>query len=297
MKKFSILLFSVVALTAIMGSCKKDGSGDGDKVNQDSINNIALNDSLATVRAEKDSLAALMTEVSDGMNEIMDMQQLLTASNLDIESSNRKNEIRNNIAAIKSAISDRMARLRQLEDRLRQSVTYTDEMKHSIESLKKQLTKQQGIIDDLTSKLAAANVTITHLNTSVDSLKTVNKNVTEEKVKAQEESTRLTAEVNNLNECYYVVGTKKELKQQKIIETGFLRKTKVMEGDYTKSYFTKADKRTLNSIALHSKKAQVMSKHPSGSYSIEDAGGQKVLHILDPNKFWELSNYLVVKID
>ena len=297
MKKFSVLLLSVVALTAIMGSCKKDGSGDGDKVNQDSINNIALNDSLATVRAEKDSLAALMTEVSDGMNEIMDMQQLLTASNLDIESSNRKNEIRNNIAAIKSAISDRMARLRQLEDRLRQSVTYTDEMKHSIESLKKQLTKQQGIIDDLTSKLAAANVTITHLNTSVDSLKTVNKNVTEEKVKAQEESTRLTAEVNNLNECYYVVGTKKELKQQKIIETGFLRKTKVMEGDYTKSYFTKADKRTLNSIALHSKKAQVMSKHPSGSYSIEDAGGQKVLHILDPNKFWELSNYLVVKID
>ena len=297
MKKFSVLLLSVVALTAIMGSCKKDGSGDGDKVNQESINNIALNDSLATVRAEKDSLAALMTEVSDGMNEIMDMQQLLTASNLDIESSNRKNEIRNNIAAIKSAISDRMARLRQLEDRLRQSVTYTDEMKHSIESLKKQLTKQQGIIDDLTSKLAAANVTITHLNTSVDSLKTVNKNVTEEKVKAQEESTRLTAEVNNLNECYYVVGTKKELKQQKIIETGFLRKTKVMEGDYTKSYFTKADKRTLNSIALHSKKAQVMSKHPSGSYSIEDAGGQKVLHILDPNKFWELSNYLVVKID
>ena len=297
MKKFSILLFSVIALTAIMGSCKKDGSADGDKVNQDSINNIALNDSLATVRAEKDSLAALMTEVSDGMNEIMDMQQLITAANLDIESSNRKNEIRNNIVAIKNAISDRMARLRQLEDRLRQSVTYTDEMKHSIESLKKQLTKQQGIIEDLTSKLAAANVTITHLNTSVDSLKTVNKNVTEEKVKAQEESTRLTAEVNNLNECYYVVGTKKELKQQKIIETGFLRKTKVMEGDYTKSYFTKADKRTLNSIALHSKKAQVMSKHPADSYAIEDAGGQKVLHILNPNKFWELSNYLVVKID
>ena len=297
MKKISIFLMTLVALSATMGSCKKDNAADGDKINQDSINNIALNDSLATIRAEKDSLAALMTEVSDGMNEIMDMQQLITAANLDIESSNRKTEMRNNIAAIKEAISNRMARLRQLEDRLRQSVTYTDEMKHSIESLKKQLTKQQGIIDDLTSKLAAANVTITHLNTSVDSLKTVNRNVTEEKVKAQEESTRLTAEVNNLNECFYVVGTKKELKQQKIIETGFLRKTKVMEGDYTKSYFTKADKRTLNSIALHSKKAQIMSKHPAGSYSIEDVGGQKVLNILNPNKFWELSNYLVVKID
>lgn len=297
MKKISIALIMVTVLSVMIGSCKKDNAADGQRTNEDSLLNIALNDSLATVRAEKDSLAVLMTEVSDGMNEIMDMQQLISAANLDIETRDRKAEIRNNIENIKRAIDLRQKRLLQLEDRLRQSVTYTDEMKHSIESLKKQLTKQQGIIEDLTAKLAAANVTITNLNTRVDSLKTENKVVTQEKIRAQEESTRLTAEVNNLNECFYVVGTKKELKQQKIIETGFLRKTKVMEGDYTKSYFTKADKRTLNTIALHSKKAQVMSKHPAGSYSIEEAGGQKVLHILDPNKFWELSNYLVVKID
>ena len=297
MKKISIALIMVTVLSVMIGSCKKDNAADGQRTNEDSLLNIALNDSLATVRAEKDSLAVLMTEVSDGMNEIMDMQQLISAANLDIETRDRKAEIRNNIENIKRAIDLRQKRLLQLEDRLRQSVTYTDEMKHSIESLKKQLTKQQGIIEDLTAKLAAANVTITNLNTRVDSLKTENKVVTQEKIRAQEESTRLTAEVNNLNECFYVVGTKKELKQQKIIETGFLRKTKVMEGDYTKSYFTKADKRTLNTIALHSKKAQVMSKHPAGSYSIEKAGGQKVLHILDPNKFWELSNYLVVKID
>ena len=297
MKKISIALIMVTVLSVMIGSCKKDNAADGQRTNEDSLLNIALNDSLATVRAEKDSLAVLMTEVSDGMNEIMDMQQLISAANLDIETRDRKAEIRNNIEAIKRAIDLRQKRLLQLEDRLRQSVTYTDEMKHSIESLKKQLTKQQGIIEDLTAKLAAANVTITNLNTRVDSLKTENKVVTQEKIRAQEESSRLTNEVNNLNECFYVVGTKKELKQQKIIETGFLRKTKVMEGDYTKSYFTKADKRTLNTIALHSKKAQVMSKHPAGSYSIEEAGGQKVLHILDPNKFWELSNYLVVKID
>ena len=297
MKKISIALIMVTVLSVMIGSCKKDNAADGQRTNEDSLLNIALNDSLATVRAEKDSLAVLMTEVSDGMNEIMDMQQLISAANLDIETRDRKAEIRNNIEAIKRAIDLRQKRLLQLEDRLRQSVTYTDEMKHSIESLKKQLTKQQGIIENLTAKLAAANVTITNLNTRVDSLKTENKVVTQEKIRAQEESTRLTAEVNNLNECFYVVGTKKELKQQKIIETGFLRKTKVMEGDYTKTYLTKSDKRTLNTIALHSKKAQVMSKHPAGSYSIEEAGGQKVLHILDPNKFWELSNYLVVKID
>ena len=39
-----------------------------------------------------------------------------------------------------------------------------------------------------------------------------------------------------------------------------------------------------------------MSRHPSGSYVIEDEGGQKVLKITNPSRFWELSNYLVVKI-
>ena len=97
--------------------------------------------------------------------------------------------------------------------------------------------------------------------------------------------------------CFYVVGTKKQLKQQKVSDKALLRKNKLEKGDDAMNFFTKVDKRTLNKIALHSKKAKVMSKHPSGSYSIEDAEGQKVLHILDPNKFWNLSNYLVVEIE
>ena len=128
----------------------------------------------------------------------------------------------------------------------------------------------------------------------MDSLNTVNTAVNEEKVRAQEESTRLA---NELNTCYYVIGSKKELKANKIIETGFLRKTKIMERDYEMSYFTKADKRTLSVIPLHSKKAEVMSKHPAGSYEIVDNGGSKTLRIINSTKFWELSNYLIVKID
>ena len=102
---------------------------------------------------------------------------------------------------------------------------------------------------------------------------------------------------NELNVCYYVVGSKKELKKNKIIQTGFLRKTKIMEGDFERSYFTKADKRTLSLIALHSKKADVLSKHPAGSYQIvEDANGLKSLKITDSSRFWELSNFLIVKV-
>lgn len=70
-----------------------------------------------------------------------------------------------------------------------------------------------------------------------------------------------------------------------------------MKGDFDQSFFTTADKRTLTRIALHSKKAEVLTNQPAGSYNIADENGQKVLVITNPEQFWSLSNYLVVKID
>ena len=103
--------------------------------------------------------------------------------------------------------------------------------------------------------------------------------------------------VNNLNVCYYVVGSKKELKDHKIVESGFLRKTKILQGDFEMSYFTKADRRTLSEIPLHSSKAEVMTNHPHDSYEIVEHGNVKTLHILNSARFWEKSNFLVVKVD
>ena len=68
-------------------------------------------------------------------------------------------------------------------------------------------------------------------------------------------------------------------------------------GDFSRNHFTQADKRTLNEIPLHSRKAKVWSKHPKESYEIVDNNGQKVLRILNATKFWELSNYLVIQVD
>ena len=301
MRKILYFVAALVVMAGIasMSSCKKD-KAEVAKVNQDSIDNLALTDSLATIRAEKDTLAALMMEVSDGMNQILDMQNQMSVENLNNDSPDKKIQLRNNILAIQQGIVEQKQRVAQLEKRLKQSTNYSDAMKKQIASLKQQLDHQESIINGLTAQLQAAHVTIKNLNTKVDSLNTENAHVTSAynsaSARAQEETQRANNLVNEMNVCYYVVGSKKELKRQKIIETGFLKKTRVMEGDFTQSYFTKADKRTLNRIALHSKKAEIMSRHPSGSYVIEDEGGQKVLKITNPSRFWELSNYLVVKI-
>lgn len=290
MKKIKLFAL-LIACLALIPSCHDNN--DQDSADQESINN-ELSDSLATAMAEKDSLMALMNDIADGMTEIKEMEGIVTARDLNGETPDRKSQLRNDILLIQQNIELKKKRLDELEKRLSQSSNYSAEMKKTVESLKKQLETQQITINDLTKQLQAAHIEINTLNTRVDSLNTVNSNVKREKREAQEESERLN---NELNVCYYVVGSKKELKEHKIIETGFLRKTKIMEGDFEKSYFTKADKRTLNDIQLHSKKAEVMSKHPAGSYTLSEGATGKVLHINNPSKFWEFSNYLIVKVN
>ena len=295
MKKILYLVLLMIGL-ALMPSCRRANQLEQEVLRQDSIN-AALQDSINTANAEKDSLMQLMGDIADGMDQIKELEDIVSVNNLSGETPDRKKQLRDDIVLIQQSINKHKQRLEDLEKRLKQSTNYSASMQKSIANLKQQLEDQQKTINSLTEQLAAAHIQIKNLNQSVDSLSSVNKAVVKEKEAAQEESKHLTNEVNNLNTCYYVVGSKKELKANKIIETGFLRKTKILQGDYEMSYFTKADRRTLNEIPLHSKKAELMTNHPKGSYEVVDQGGSKVLHILSPDRFWEKSNFLVIKVD
>ena len=253
-----------------------------------------LNDSLLVANAEKDSLLSLINDINDGMMQIRDMEKIISASNLNNETRNKRQEIMDNMRLIQQALQDRREKLASLERRIKNSKGDSAQLQKTIDGLKKQIADQEASIARLTEELRKAHIEIQVLNTAVDSLNVANQTITEEKVAAEEKSEQL---VNELNTCYYVIGSKNELKENKIIETGFLRKTKVLEGDYEINYFTKGDKRTLTEIPLHSKKAKIYTKHPEGTYEIVVNNGVKSLLITDPTRFWSLSNFLVIQID
>ena len=281
---------------AIMPACKRTNQLEQEALRQDSIN-AALQDSINTANAEQDSLMQLRGDIADGMQQIKELEDIVSVNNLNGETADRKKQLRDDIVLIQQSINKHKQRLAELERRLKQSTNYNATMQKSIDNMKTQLEEQQKTINNLTEQLAAAHIQIKNLNQSVDSLSTVNKNVTREKEAAEQHSKQLTTQVDNLNTCYYVVGSKKDIKANKIIETSFLRKTKILEGDFEMSYFTKADRRTLNDIPLHSNKAQLMTNHPKDSYEIVDNGNGKTLHIKDAHRFWEKSNFLVIKVD
>ena len=70
-----------------------------------------------------------------------------------------------------------------------------------------------------------------------------------------------------------------------------------MKADFEQGYFTTADKRTLTSIPTHAKKAKILTNQPASSYEIVEENSTKTIIITNPDKFWSLSNYLVIQVD
>jgi chromosome segregation ATPase len=289
LKKISFAALAI-ALTGCMWSC---GTKSGETVKTDTEN--PLRDSLETALANQDSLLMLINDISSDMASIKGLEKILgDPSSLQGESQSKRQQIRNDMAAIQATLQQRRERLDELEKKLKATNSNNTTLGKTIESLKSQIADQENTIGTLRENLSKANIQIADLSEKVDSLSTTVNAVTEAKDQAEEENVKLADE---LNMCYYAIGSKKELKQYDIIKTGFLKKTKVLPSDFDASYFHRADKRTLTTIELHSTKAKVVTDQPTDSYTIEDVDGQKILRITNTARFWDKSNYLVVQID
>lgn len=253
----------------------------------------ATREELAGAVADRDSLLGLVNEISSSMEQIKQLEHILSVQGLS-ETPDERDRIRTDIVALQNTLQQRREQLESLEKRLASSNLNNAKLQKTIASLRAQIDSQTAEIEQLRGNLEEAKVRIGDLDAAVDSLNTAVSNVTAQRDSTVNAATQLA---NELNVCYYAIGTKSELKANKVIETGFLRKTKLMEGDFDRTFFTKADKRTLSVIDLNSDKAEVLTNQPESSYSIVEQNGHKVLQITNPEAFWSLSNYLVVKVD
>lgn len=296
MRQFTLTSLVAAALAALsLSSC------NGDKLRQAQEENDALRGDLRETLATQDSLLVLVNDISEGMAQIKDMERIISSPSLNGESPTRKQQIRDDMILLQQALEERRQRLDEMEKALAKSKGENATLKKTIKTLKAQIAQQEEEITSLTTQLAQANIqiktlgnTVANLNTKVDSL---NNTVADTRADADRMAAEARAAETELNECFYAIGTKSELKDKKILQSGFLRKTKVMKGDFDQSYFTTADKRSLTSIPTHSRKAKIITSQPSDSYVITDQGDQKVIQITNPAKFWQLSNFLVIQVD
>ena len=290
MKKLAVLF----VCAAMLASC--DGFKGGSKDLK--AENDSLLMELNQRNAELDDMMGTFNEVQEGFRKInaaesrVDLQRGTITEN----SASAKQQIASDIEFISKQMEENKAQIAKLQAQLKNSSYNSAQMKKAVAALTAELNAKQQRIEELQTELASKNIRIQELDAAVTGLSTEKEELTaENEAKAQ----TVAEQDKALNTAWFVFGTKKELKDQKILtNTGLFKKGQVLkDSDINKDYFTQVDIRTTKEIKLYSKDADILTTHPAGSYALEkDDKGQLTLKITNPKDFWSVSKYLVIQV-
>lgn len=287
MKKLAILAVSALAIV----SCKNEAPKQDLMMTQ-------LRDSLNTIIAQKDTeindMIATFGDIEEGFREITEAQSRVTLAKQG-EGTNSAKRIKENMQFIQQTMRQNKELINKLKQQLRDSSLKSEELKKLIDNMQQQLEQKEAQLQALREELDKKDIHIAELDETVANLNTNVNQLTEE---TTQKSQTISQQDKQLHTAWFVFGTKDELKKQNILtKDGLFSKTKLLEKDFNKDYFTKIDIRIDKEIKLYSKDAKMLTSHPSSSYTLApDANKQYVLRIIDPNLFWSTSKYLVIQV-
>lgn len=253
---------------------------------------VQQRDSLYQVIAQKDNeindMMSTMNEIEEGFREIAEAENRVSIAK-DGEGANKQQRIRENMQFIQQTMKQNHDLINKLRQQLRESSYKGEQLKKAIENLARQLEEKNQQIQQLRAELDAKDIHISELDESIANLHTDVSNLT---VESSRKTETINAQDKELNTAWFVFGTKSELKEQNIYVKG-----KVLQSNFNKDYFTKIDIRIDKEIKLYSRSAEMLTAHPSSSYTLQrDANKQYVLRINNPEVFWSTSKYLVVLV-
>ena len=252
----------------------------------------AQNDSLNSIIAQKDSelndLMGTINEIEDGLNQINEAENRVTLLK-NGEGASKKQKLKEDVQFIATRMKQNKELIAKLQKQMANSSIKSEQLQKTIDLLNKKLEAKEKEMQALREELDKQDIHIMELDETINNLNTKSNRLASESSKKSEV---INAQDKQINTAWYVFGTKKELRNQHILEDN-----KVMTGNFNKNYFTKIDIRDLSEIKLYSKNVKVLTTHPSSTYTlVRDANKQYTLRITNPQIFWSTSKYLVVLV-
>ncbi|MCX6245587.1 MAG: hypothetical protein NTU98_12905 [Bacteroidetes bacterium] len=284
MKKYLILL-----LIPVLFSCGRAAKKEAEDMK-------AKNDSLMAQTMQKDEaineFIATVNDIQGSLDTIKMKENIInlnTNKNGELKLS-AKDQIKSDITSIYMLMEKNKKDLADLTRKLKSSNMKVTELTKLVERLQKDIDVRNTEITTLREKLARLNIIIESANLKLDTLTNV---VKSQSGKLSQQQQTLAQQDAALNTAYYIIGTEKDLKKNGVIGKG----DKILS-DFNKALFTKVDIRKLTEVSILSKKAKVLSNHPTSSYKL--VGDKKIiqsLQITDYAAFWSNVRYLVILVN
>ena len=288
MKKTFLILLAVVPL--LFAACKGE---DPEKIAA-----LKKADSLQAIVDSKDgeidALFEVLNEIETNLTEISQRySQVSSLKKGNPEMNSRvKGQITDQLAVIENMLSQNKEKIANLNAKIASLGQENSKLQEFIDNLNSRMADQEKQIGDLMNELTISKATIQKLSDNVSDLTQSNK----------EKDDYIAYQANEANKAYYIVGSYKELSEMGIVNKsgGFIgigKKQNTSE-NMDVSKFQMIDRSKVTTITINQRKAQVISKHPEGSYELiyDETDTKKVayLTIKDVNAFWRFTDYLVV---
>ncbi len=257
------------------------------------------------LKAQYDSIAVLEDALSRDLSQTDSLVASVLVNFQDIESvenminiNPRKGELRksererikDNMMLIGEKLRANGETLEALSKKLTESEQGNKAMRKTLYALKETIKHQKEKVTQLEEALRKRNIIIGELDAMVNGL---NRDVEALSDRTEAQQRELEEQEARLNTVRYCIGTKRDLKDMKVLNRG-----RIQTENANDSYFTKADLRELNQVLTYSKDAKVLTLHPKSSYSwLLDKENNMVLNIKDTSKFWSSSKVLVIQVD
>ncbi|MDR0766157.1 MAG: hypothetical protein LBF09_04370 [Odoribacteraceae bacterium] len=288
MRKFALII-GVFALFVMNGCVERSAKYKALQARLDSVQVVNK-----TNTGEIESLLAGINEISAGMQALREAEQLLV-----LESSpDQKGSAQGKIAALKTDLQTVSAAIASYKEQIAKLETsgkrQSSEMRKLIANLKAEVAQKEARINELSAQLAEKE---RELGVKNEEIVHLNKNVSDLKQESTSQKAMIYTQDQSLHTGYYILGSKKSLKEKNVVVRKGIFSPLSVSTQAQETPFTSIDVRKVQTIPLNSKKAKVVSLHPTNSYSIT-AGDDKqlVLTITDTEKFWKQTKYLVVVI-
>ena len=279
------------ALIMALNACTQFSS----EYKQTKQENDSLKLQLTKSEVEMNEMLSILNDIESDIQAIREAEEFISVQKDSELSQSKRGQIRSNMLLIAETLKKNKQQLAELQVKLNNSNVQSTALQKTIDRLTKDIADKSELIVSLQNELNKKDENIKELSAKVEDLNIdikILENINESKDETISEQDKA------LNKVYYCYGTKKELKEQNILSGGGLfSKSKALQGNFNQDYFIPVDKRQVKTIQLFSKKAQVKTTHPEGSYSFfKDPDGNLVFEITNRNLFWSLSLFLVIEV-
>ena len=278
MKK-TLTILSVALVTLMLSSCVEKSK----KYQQLLAEKDAVVLENQNIEKEYNAALGIISDVENSLSAIRDAEGLMLIKG---ENNTQRDQLNSELIQIKEQMAENRAKLDSLSNVLEKSNKDRSYLRNTVKKLQAQLAEKEATIVAMQEQLAQKDEEIAGLNTQVS---TLNEDLTKVNAEKEEQSRIIADQITELNTVYYIGATKKELKASGILTSKFILRKEVPTDS-----FTKVDKRELTEIVFDTKKAKVLSAHPTESYTIVVKDNQSVLQINNPELFWSVTKYLVV---